>query len=173
MLDILKNRRSIRKFTQTKIPPEILLLLQEALLRAPTSKNNRPWDFIFVDDASLLQALATCKPHGASFLKDAPLAVVLAADESKSDVWVEDCAIAAITLQYLAQSMDIGSCWIQVRKRQHASGISAEKAVQQVLNLPAHMRVASIMALGYKAETRAGIPKEKLEFQKIKFNRYS
>jgi nitroreductase len=97
---------------------------------------------------------------------------VLIADESKSDVWVEDCSIAAITLQYMAQSMDIGSCWIQVRKRQHDSGGSAEAAVQQVLGIPANLRVASIVALGYRAEERAGVPADKLEYSKVKTNRY-
>jgi nitroreductase len=172
MLDILRNRRSARKFRPAAVPESIVRLLEEGLLRSPTSKNNRPWEFIFIDDRALLDALSTCKPHGAAFLKDAPLAVVLLADENRSDVWVEDCAIAAITLQYLAHSLDIGSCWIQVRKRQHETGGTAEAAVQKILDIPADIRVASIVALGYRAEERAGVPGDKLEYQKIKRNRY-
>ena len=172
MLDLIRNRRSARKFAGRKISAEVVGLLQESLLRSPTSKNNRPWEFIFVDDAGLLTQLSACKPHGAAFLKDAPLAVVLVADEGKSDVWVEDCSIAAITLQYVAQSMDIGSCWIQVRKRIHESGESAEAAVRATLGIPENLRVASIIALGYRVEERAPVPKDKLEYQKIKQNRY-
>ena len=173
MLDLVRNRRSARRFDGKQIPSEVIALLKESLLRSPTSKNNRPWEFVFVDDAGLLQELSSCKPHGAAFLKDAPLAVVLIADNKKSDVWVEDCSIAAITLQYVAQSMDIGSCWIQVRKRFHESGDSAEMSVKKTLGIPAHLRVASIIALGYRAEERPPIPKDKLEYQKIKQNRFS
>lgn len=170
MLDILRNRRSTRKFENIKIPKEKIEILKEALLRAPTSKNNRPWEFVFVDDGDRLAALSACKPHGAAFLSKAPLAVVIAADESRSDVWVEDCSIAAITLQYVAQSLNLGSCWIQVRKRSQASGESAESVVKDVLSLPTHLRVDSIIALGYRAEHRLGVPYDKLEFEKIKIN---
>ncbi|MBN2340566.1 MAG: nitroreductase family protein [Deltaproteobacteria bacterium] len=172
MLDLTRNRRSTRKFTDRNVPGELVALLQEAALRSPTSKNNRPWEFIFVDDSELLNRLSECKPHGASFLKHAPLAVVIAADASKSDVWVEDCAIAAITLQYAAQSFDLGSCWVQVRKRQHESGEPAEDAVKKILGLPQSLRVASIIGIGYRAEHRSPVPAEKLETHKIHFNRY-
>jgi len=147
-------------------------VLKESLLRSPTSKNNRPWEFIFVDAPELLTQLSSCKPHGAAFLKDAPLAVVIVANEEISDVWVEDCSIAAITLQYVAQSMDIGSCWIQVRKRVHETEGSAEASVRQTLGIPRHLRVASIVALGYRVESRPSVPMEKLEYKKIKQNRY-
>ncbi|MBN2717069.1 MAG: nitroreductase family protein [Deltaproteobacteria bacterium] len=173
MLDLIRNRRSARKFDGRPIPTELIDLLGESLLRSPTSKNNRPWEFIFVDDPTLLAHLAVCKPHGATFLKEAPLAVVIVADEKASDVWVEDCSIAAITLQYVAQSLDLGSCWIQVRKRFHDSGDSAEAVVRRTLEIPDHFRVASIVALGYRREERTGVPKEKLDYQKIKLNRYS
>ena len=173
MLDLVRNRRSARRFDGSAVPAEAIALLKESLLRSPTSKNNRPWEFIFVDDAQLLHQLSSCKPHGAAFLKDAPLAVVLVADAEKSDVWVEDCSIAAITLQYVAQSMDIGSCWVQVRKRFHESGESAEMSVRQTLGISPHLRVASIVALGYRAEERPPVSKDKLEYHKIKQNRYS
>lgn len=172
MLDILRNRRSARKFTEAKIPAQIINLLQEALLRSPTSKNNRPWEFIFVTEPSLLSQLAQCKPHGAAFLKNAPLAVVIVANADQSDVWIEDCSIAAITLQYAAQSFDLGSCWVQVRKRKHDSQRSAEEVVQQILNLPATQKVASIIGIGYRAEQRDGVPKENLDFHKTKVDRY-
>ena len=172
MLDLIRNRRSARKFDDRRISADIIALLEECLLRSPTSKNNRPWEFVFVDDPALLTQLSQCKPHGAAFLSEAPLAVVLIADESKSDVWVEDCSIAAITLQYMAQSMDVGSCWIQVRKRTHESQESAEAAVRRTLGIPEKMRVASIIALGYRTDARPGVPKEKLEYRKIMRNRY-
>lgn len=126
-----------------------------------------------MDDTALIAQLSTCKPHGAAFLKDAPLAVVIVGDENMSDVWVEDCSIAAITLQYAAQAMDVGSCWVQVRKRKNATGDSAESVVKDLLQIPAQKRVGVIVALGYKVDHRDGVALEKLEFHKIKTNGYN
>jgi nitroreductase len=50
MIELLRKRRSIRKFTQVKIEPETVELLIEALLRSPSSRGANPWEFIVVDE---------------------------------------------------------------------------------------------------------------------------
>ncbi len=150
MIELLRARRSARSFKDEPVPGEMIDLLKEALVRAPTSRDNRPWEFVFVDDRNLLAQLSSAKPHGASFLRDAPLGVVILADETKSDVWVEDCAIAAITLQYQCESLGLGSCWVQIRMREFAAGISSEKRVKELLHAPDHLRVACIVAIGFR-----------------------
>ena len=172
MIELLRNRRSTRKFTSSPVNDEHVQLLKETVLRAPTSKNSRPWEFVFVDDKNLLTQLAEVKPHGAVFLKDAPLGIVLAADPGKSDVWVEDCSIAAISIQYVAQSLGLGSCWIQVRKRNFDEVTTASDKVKEFLNMPGHLEVASIIAVGHPLQTRDGVDFEKLDFEKIKTNSY-
>ena len=102
----------------------------------------------------LRQQLANCKPHGAAFLAEAPLNVVIAADPALSDVWVEDCAIAASLLQLAAQSLGLGSCWCQVRLRQHQDGRPASEVVREILELPAEWEVVAIIGIGVPAETR-------------------
>ena len=82
MLEMLRQRRSIRQFETRPIPEALQAHLEEALLRAPTSRNRRPWEFIFVTDPALQQRLAACKPHSADFVAHAPLTVVIAADEA-------------------------------------------------------------------------------------------
>ena len=136
MIEILRNRRSIRKYTNQLIESEKVELLKEALLRSPSSKNINPWEFIFVDNSELIQELKKCKAHGVKPLETAPLAIVICADENKNDVWIEDCSIASILLQLAAQSLGLGSCWIQVRNRFHSKEITSEKFVQQLLKIP-------------------------------------
>ena len=172
MIEILRNRRSIRKYTGQKIEPEKTAVLKEALLRSPSSKNINPWEFIFVDEPEKLQQLGECKAHGTIPLATAPLAVVVCADETKNDVWIEDCSIASVLLQLSAQALGLGSCWIQIRNRLHPAGISSEKYIQQLLNIPGNYRVLSIITLGYPAKTREGKPFEELQFEKIKWNRF-
>ncbi len=127
---LLRNRRSIRQFKADKVEPEKVDLLLETLLRAPSSRSRNPWQFVAVDDPQLLAGLAHAKAHGAEFLAGAPLAVVVCADPARCDVWIEDCAIAAILLQLAAESLGLGSCWAQMRLRRDANDIDAETTVR-------------------------------------------
>ncbi len=170
MIEQLRQRRSIRKFQDKPVEPEKIEQLKEAVLRSPSSRNFDPWHFIFIDDKSLLEKLSQSKPHGAAFLKNAPLGIVICADESKSDVWVEDCSIASILAQLTAQSLNLGSCWIQIRKRAHDDTTTSEDYIRSLLNIPADIRVESIIAVGHPAENPKPIPKENLKNDRIRIN---
>lgn len=170
MIELLRKRRSIRKYTSQEIELEKLELLKEAVLRSPSSKNINPWEFIFIDKKGLIEKLQAFKPHGVTPLKTAPLAVVVCADETKNDVWVEDCSIASILLQLTAQSLGLGSCWIQVRERMYSDNISSEKYIQKVLDIPENFKVLNIITIGYPETVRDGKPFEELQFEKIRMN---
>jgi nitroreductase len=172
MIELLRNRRSIRKYTDKGIEPEKIELLKEAVLRSPSSRNFDPWEFIFVDDRGLLKQLSQCKPHGAKFLEHAALGIVVCADGQKSDVWIEDCSIASILVQMTAQSVGLGSCWIQIRKRAYDETMTSEEYIKNLLNLPELMKVESIISIGYPAEKREPVPKEELKYEKIRLNGY-
>jgi nitroreductase len=170
MIELLRNRRSIRNYTNQPVEKEKIDILKEAVLRSPSSKNIDPWEFIFVTEPETIQKLKVCKPHGATPLATAHLAVVVCADETKNDVWIEDCSIASILLQLTAQSLELGSCWIQIRNRQHSETISSEKYIQNLLGIPEKFRVLSLITVGYPATARKGKPFEELEFEKIRTN---
>ena len=172
MIELLRKRRSIRKFTQEPVAPETVELLIEALLRAPSSRGINPWEFLVVDDRELLEKLARAKEHGSEFLKHAPLAIVVCADSSKSDVWIEDCAIASIILQLAALSVGLGSCWAQIRNRNHDGSSSAEEYIRELLGLPERLKVESIIGIGHPGETKRPTPAEDLQYAKGKRNRY-
>ena len=173
MIDLLRKRRSIRKYTRKPVDKRSLKLLIEALLRSPTSRNIRPWEFIIVDDRELLVKLSKAKEHGSAFLKDAALGIVVCADGMQSDVWVEDCSIASMLVQMTAQSLGLGSCWIQIRKRRRDEKKTAERHVQQLLGLPGHIKVESIISIGHPDEKRKPVAKDALLYKKISYNRFS
>jgi nitroreductase len=172
MIDILRTRRSIRKYEKKTISEDLAEILKEALLRSPSSRGMNPWTFVFVDDPNLLNELSKAKAQGSSFLKDAALGIVVCGDETKSDVWVEDCSIASIIVQLTAQFLGLGSCWVQIRKRPHSGDITAEEYVQDLLNIPRHVKVESVISIGYPAESKDPVPKKELEFAKIRCNKY-
>ncbi|MCK9442325.1 MAG: nitroreductase family protein [Methanothrix sp.] len=167
MLDILRERRSIRRYKDQEIETEKIERLTEAALRAPSSRGINPWRFLFVTDKATLAELSRAKESGSSFLKGASLGVVVCAAQGESDVWVEDCTIAAIILQLAGCSLGLGSCWIQIRKRMHSSNLSSEDYIKRVLDLPENFVVECMIAFGYPDEDKEPVPNEKLEYEKI------
>lgn len=172
MIEILRNRRSIRKYTNQTLEKEKIMVLKEAVLRSPSSKNINPWEFIFVENPETIQQLKSCRSHGTAPLQTAPLAVVICADETKNDVWIEDCSIASIILQLTAQSIELGSCWVQIRNRMYSENITSEKYIQELLGIPENFRILNIVTIGYPEKLREGKPTEELQFEKIRIDKF-
>ncbi len=172
MIELLRTRRSIRKFTEQAIEPEKIELIKEAVLRAPSSKNSNAGEYIFVDDQELIQKLSQCKPHGAAPLQTAPLAVVVLVDESKTVAWIEDSSIASFVTHLAAHSLGLGSCWIQIRGREYSEEKMSEEYIRELLNIPESLRILSIVAIGYAQRLHEGHPATDLKFEKIHFNKF-
>jgi len=172
LLEMLEKRRSIRKFKPQPLKEDEVSLLIEAMLRSPSSRGRNPWEFVVVDDPEVLADLGRAKEHGSLFLAGAPLAIVVAADPEQCDVWVEDCSIASIIVQLAAASIGLGSCWAQIRLRDHGDGTSAEAYLKERLGLPAHYVVESVIGIGLPDEEKPPHPRESLDFGKIHHNGY-
>ena len=86
LLQIMKNRRSIRKYNDDKISTDKLNMILRAGLLAPSSKNIRPVELIVIEDKSTLEKLAKSKQAGAGMLSDASCAVVVIGDTETYNV---------------------------------------------------------------------------------------
>ena len=173
MLDIFYSRRSTRKFLDKKIEESKIKHLLTAALLAPSSKGSRPWEFIIVDDPALLSILATSKPHGASLLKHAPLAIIITGDKTKSDVWIEDCSIASIFVQIEAEALGLGSCWVQINRRYYNDDITSNEYIHQHFNIPERLEVLSVVGIGYKAVDRPPLSDCDIQWDKVSLNSYN
>ena len=171
-MDLLRTRRSVRQFQAKPVEKEKIDLLVESMLRSPSSRGLNPWEFVVVSDPQTLEGLAIAKPHGASFIKNAPLAIVVCGDPAKSDVWVEDCSIAALILHLTATDLGLGSCWVQLRKREHDAQTTSEEYVKELLGLPENMSVEAVIAIGYGKEDKPGNSKSSLLFEKVSYEKY-
>ena len=171
-IDLLRLRRSIRKYQNRPVEREKVDLLIEAALRAPSSRGFNPWEFVVVDDPEIIAKLSKAKPHGASFLAKAPLAIAVCGDAEKSDVWVEDVSIATILLHLTATDLGLGSCWIQLRKRHFDENTPAGRYAARLLGLREGLDVSTIMAIGYPDQQPAPHPQSELQHAKVSFNRY-
>ena len=170
--ELIKQRRSMRKFTDEELTQEEVVTLLKAALMSPSSKRSNCWQFISVDDKETLDKLSRCKETGSSFLKDAPLAIVVLADPLASDVWIEDAAIASLMIQLQAEDLGLGSCWIQVRERYNAAGMSSDEYVHGILDIPLQLQVLSIIAIGHKGMERKPFDESHLLWEKVHINKY-
>ncbi len=170
--ELIKARRSMRKFTGEELSQEQVVTLMKAALMAPTSKRSNAWQFVVVDDKETLKALSLSKAQASQFIADAALAIVVMADPLASDVWIEDASIASIYLQLQAEDLGLGSCWVQIRERFTAAGVPSNDYVHEVLDIPLQLQVLSIIAIGHKGMERKPFNEEHLQWEKIHLNKY-
>lgn len=171
--ELIKNRRSTRKFTGELLAPAEVELLLKAALMAPSSKRKNPWQFVVVEDKEMLKKLAVCKEHGAGFLGECSLAIVVLADGMLSDVWIEDASIASIYIQLQAEDLGLGSCWAQIRNRLTPEETDADEYVRRLLDIPYQLQVLSIVGIGHKGQERKPFDEANLQWEKIHLGKFS
>ncbi|AIF68745.1 NAD(P)H oxidase [Palaeococcus pacificus DY20341] len=169
--DVVKKRRSIRKFQEKEVPREYIEKILEAAFYSPSSRNRRPWHFVVVDDRALIKALAKTRP-ALRFLETAPLAIVVCGDESISSAWVFDASIAAEHIQLAAAALGLGACWGHVLDRAHNEKKSAEEYIRELLGIPEHIRILCVIGIGYPAEKKEEHKKDEVMRDRIHFNRF-
>lgn len=170
--DLLKQRRSTRKFTDEKINQDEVVTLMKAALMSPASKRSNPWQFVIIDDVETIKKLSLCKEYGSKLLEGAPLAIVVMADPLASDVWIEDASIATIFMQLQAEALGLGSCWVHIRERFNAEGVPAEQVVRDILDIPLQMQILSIVAVGHKDEEKKPFDEDRMQWEKVHINKF-
>ena len=170
---LITSRRSTRKFKDKPLSPEQVALILKVALMTPTSKGARSWQFVVVEDKNMLHRLAACKKHGASFLDGSVMAVVVLGDTSVNDAWIEDASIASIYMQLQAEDLGIGSCWCQVRNRLTETGYKSEQYIRELLGIPDHFGVLSIIGFGYKDKEQTPIDEVNLLWEKVHIGSFS
>jgi len=161
VLNLIKERRSIRKYKGDAIPEYVLQRILEAVRLAPSAKNLQPWRFIVVKDRILKNNLAEACNYQ-SFMASAPLIVVACAFPENCYAymghymksWPIDVAIAMEHLVLQAQEEGLGTCWI---------GAFEEEKVKSVLKIPQDIKVLALTPLGYPDEEPSFRGRKKLE----------
>ncbi|MCR5181195.1 MAG: nitroreductase family protein [Bacteroidaceae bacterium] len=165
--DLVRQRRSMRKFTDEPLSPEQVEVLLKSALMSPSSKGKHAWHFVVVDDKAMLKQLSACKSVGSDFLAGAPLAIVVVGEPEESDVWVEDCSVASTILLLQAEDLGLGACWIQLHNRFDPEGNSSDEIVRELLNIPDSMRPVTIVAVGHKGMERKPFNEARLLWEKV------
>lgn len=173
LLQLMLNRRSIRKYTGEPIPEDKIRLILQAGLSSATSKNRKPWEFVVVQEKETLQTLAKCRVGTARMLENAGCAIVVFANtEVTPDVWAEDCSIAMSNMHLMADALELGSCWIQGRCREAENGQTTEVFCRELLGVPERFALEAILSIGVPAERPKGYTVEDLKEEKIHWEKF-
>ena len=135
--DAIKNRLSIRRYSDTKIPDEEMKVLFKALQLSPSANNSQNWEFVFVRDPDLKHTLIPACLNQ-KFVGDCTYFIAAMADPGLK--WhMVDLTIALTNCSLQAVELGYGTCWI---------GAFEENQVKQILNVPNEKKVVICMTLG-------------------------
>ncbi len=165
--NLVQKRRSIRKFTDEEISSEDLQTILRAALMSPTSKGTRAWHFIVVDDKDMLEKMSNIREMGSQFVAGAAVAVVVLGDTDATDAWVEDASLAAVTMQYQAADLGLGSCWCHVRNRFSSVGEPADNLLRFLLGYPENLTAECIIGIGHPAIERKLQDEDGLKWENV------
>ncbi|CAK7042435.1 NAD(P)H nitroreductase [Tissierella sp. P1] len=173
MLDLLMNRRSIRKYKNQELEKEILDKILQGALTSPSGKNKKPWELVVVNNKEILDKLGASRGGASHPISNAELAIVVLVDPNITDTWIEDASIIATVIQLTSESLGLGSCWIQVRNRLTEDDQNVEDYVKKLLNIPEKYNVETMIALGYPDEEKKPHDTETLPYDKIHYNGFN
>lgn len=145
--DVVKNRKSVRRYKPEKVPGDALARIMEAARLAPSWANKQCWRYVIVDDPGLITRITPATAQGFG----APMMIVLCADPSESghregkDYYLVDAAISMEHLVLAAAAEGLGTCWV--------AGRLEEAAIKQALGVPDQLRVVAITPLGFPSES--------------------
>jgi nitroreductase len=144
LVDVILNRRSIRRYETKDIPDEVMKKILEAGRQAPSAANKQPIHFVVVKDHEITKRFSNLPFNG--FVKDAPAVIVACADINSllTGKWAAiDATIAMQNMVVAAWALGVGSCWI---------GAFDEKKVKESLKIPSKWKVVALITLGYPDE---------------------
>lgn len=166
MLEVIRKRRSIRKYLPKEVEEEKTTEILKAAMFSPSANHKRPWEFIVVKKQETKEKLAL-STRWSSFAADAPLVIVIVADEQKSREWLEDASIVAEHIYLEVTNQGLGTCWIQIWDSKTPDDGNAEEYVKNLLRIPSQFRVVCLMPIGYPAEKLPEHQEEEYEEEKV------
>ncbi|MBM3243454.1 MAG: NAD(P)H nitroreductase [Candidatus Omnitrophica bacterium] len=155
LIDLIKKRRSVRRYLNKPIPRKALLECIEAARLAPSACNTQPWKFIIIDDKFKIKEITDKICHSAysfnKFIGDSAALIIVVSDKEGflrkaagvlkgTDYYLIDIGIACEHLVLQAEELGIGSCWI---------GWFDERSLKKALKLPGKTKIDVVISLGY------------------------
>jgi nitroreductase len=142
LMEAIRKRRSIRKFSSSPIPKPDLEAIVDAGRLAATGNNRQPWSFVVVTDRKMIGGL---KEAGAWIEQAA--AVIAVVMDPQSRWWVEDGSAAIQNMLLAATGLGYGGCWVEGDLQ------SREEKFKKMLGVPEQKRILALLPFGIPADS--------------------
>jgi len=152
VFEAIKNRRSIRAFTDEPVSDEEAMKLIDAARWAPSAGNIQPWEFVVVRDPEIKRGLSAAALDQ-TFIEEAPVVIVVCANQLRSSrgygsrganlYCLQDTAAATQNMLLAAYALGLATCWV---------GAFQEEEARKVLKIPNGVRPVAIIPVGHPAE---------------------
>lgn len=169
--DTILKRRTVRRFTDEKMPIETLKELLMYASMAPSNANAHPVEFIIVDEKEELDYLASMDKFGAKHLANVPLAIIIIANKDICKYWVQEASMTAAYLDLLIQEEGFQSGYIPFHNNTTDKRQDAEDYIKEHFKIPDNFGALGVISLGKKDE-RVRARKEFPIDEKIHINSY-
>ena len=147
VLDAIKNRRSVRKYTKDAVSDAVVEQILEAGRWAPSGLNNQPWKFSVVKDAETRKKLAACTHYGKTVL-NAPACIAVFLDAGESYDRTKDLQAVGACIQNMllaVHALGLGAVWL-------GEILQKKSEVEKILAAPGGCEFMALIALGHPAE---------------------
>jgi nitroreductase len=150
MLDVMRKRRTIRKFTEKDVSEEQVETLLEIAMCAPNRLNRQPWHFVVIRDKELQKQLADLlRVH--PYLEAAPVVIAVCGLPKASPTWMMDVSAATENMLLAATATGLGAAWVGAPDT--ALWDLCEEALHDALAIPLDdVRIPALVAVGHPVQ---------------------
>ncbi|XVQ16073.1 nitroreductase family protein [Spirillospora sp. CA-255316] len=150
-LRTLLTRSVVRQYTSQPVDDDLVAMMLDAMVAAPSASNKQAWAFIAVRDPRTLRLIRAFAP---GIIEPPPLVVLACFDRSRAvqdtgGPWDEGLLCVAMAVQNLllaAHALGLGGCPV---------GSFRKPVIRTLLNLPEHLDPVLLVPVGYPARGRA------------------
>ncbi len=166
-MEMLKTRRSIRKFRQETVPEKTIEQILDCAMQAPSAVNAQPWHFIVVKEKELLNKVSEIHPY-AKMTKDVSVAIIVCAEpqrEKISGFFPQDCSAATQNILLAAHFNNLGAVWCGIYPNEELM-----KHFRELFLIPEDIMPFSIIPIGYTDEKTGKA--DRFEKERIHYERW-
>lgn len=164
VLENIAERKSVRKYLNKSVEEDKIDAIVKAGMAAPSGMDRRPWEFVVVTDREALDSMAAKLPY-AKMLTNAPLAIVVCGDTTRSSYWYLDCSAATQNVLLAAEALGLGAVWTAAYPYEDRIDV-----VRQNTGLPENIVPLCVIPIGYPDGPQKA--KDKFDLQRVHRNKY-
>jgi len=167
-LEAINTRRSIRKFILRDVPDDAVTKILKAGMCAPTSGNQRPWQFIVIRERAMIDRIIEAYPYSKKMLPDVPVTIMVCFDknlEKYENRWQMDCANATLSMLLAAHGLGYGGLWLEIYPVDERI-----PKIQESFGIPESVIPFAVVVIGHAAEQKPQI--DRFDQSKVHYDKW-